>query len=351
MPSRDVLALAWRNGLPDGDRDPVKLVSTVAVRDEADVLEAHLTYHLSAGVHHVVVADLGSSQSTGEILRGFDSSDVTVVAAEPTMRTTDARALLRRVAVETGATWLIESAADEFWWPRGASLTDVLDPIPTRYTAVQALVRVFFPRPATDSPFHERMTVRPSLLDVGAEPEPLEWALRSVHRVRHDDIAETGDGRSVPLRAWYPIEVLRFPLRTPDQAAVLTRSASHESRSTLEEALLANPGGDASRRYGDMVVDDEAVQHGLDSGALVEDVRLRVYLRALGTYADSARHDVPSIVDEAAYAIECAAIGEVDLAGLDRHIRELESRITTLEQRLWPRVLRRVSRFSRPSQS
>ena len=160
-------------------------------------------------------------------------------------------------------------------WPRGASLTDVLDPIPTRYTAVQALVRVFFPRPATDSPFHERMTVRPSLLDVGAEPEPLEWALRSVHRVRHDDIAETGDGRSVPLRAWYPIEVLRFPLRTPDQAAVLTRSASHESRSTLEEALLANPGGDASRRYGDMVVDDEAVQHGLDSGALVEDVRLR----------------------------------------------------------------------------
>ena len=337
--------------MPDGDRDPVKLVSTVAVRDEADVLEAHLTYHLSAGVRHVVVADLGSSGSAGEILRRFDSSDVTVVAADPTMRTTDARALLRRVAVETGATWLIESAAHEFWWPRGASLTDVLDPIPARYTAVQALVRVFVPRPATDSPFPERMTVRPSLLDAGAEPEPLEWALRSVHRVRHGDIVDTGDGRSVPLRAWYPAEVFRFPLRTPGQAGILIRSGSHEPRSKLEEALLANPGGDASRRYEDMVVDDEAVQYGLDSGALVEDVRLRDYLRACGTYADPARHDVPSIVDDATYAIECAAIGEVDLAGLDRHIRELESRITTLEQRFWPRVLRRVSRFSGSSQS
>ena len=109
MPSREVLALAWRGGLPDGDRDPVKLVSTVAVRDEADVLEAHLTYHLSAGVRHVVVADLGSSGSAGEILHRFDSSDVTVVAADPTMR----------IAASTGAGG--EYRSHDAQWATGSS--------------------------------------------------------------------------------------------------------------------------------------------------------------------------------------------------------------------------------------
>ena len=36
---------------------------------------------------------------------------------------------------------------------------------------------------------------------------------------------------------------------------------------------------------------------------------------------------VPSIVDDASYAVECAAVGEVDLVRLDAQIRELELRI------------------------
>jgi hypothetical protein len=51
------------------------------------------------------------------------------------------------------------------------------------------------------------------------------------------------------------------------------------------------------------------------------------------------------VVDDAAYAVECAAVGEVDLLRLDRHIRELEARIAFLEAQLWPRVLRLLSRL------
>ena len=33
----------------------------------------------------------------------------------------------RLAATELGADWVIHSDADEFWWPRGESLKDVLD--------------------------------------------------------------------------------------------------------------------------------------------------------------------------------------------------------------------------------
>ena len=33
----------------------------------------------------------------------------------------------RLAATEFGADWVIHSDADEFWWPRGESLKDVLD--------------------------------------------------------------------------------------------------------------------------------------------------------------------------------------------------------------------------------
>ena len=82
------------------------------------------------------------------------------------------------------------------------------------------------------------------------------------------------------------------------------------------------------------------MEHGLAEGRLVVDNRLRDALGRAG------RPAAPSVVDDAAYAAECAAVGEVDLAVLDEHIRALEARITLLEERLWPRVVRRVTRLA-----
>jgi hypothetical protein len=61
-----------------------------------------------------------------------------------------------------------------------------------------------------------------------------------------------------------------------------------------------------------------------------------------GTHALSFR--TPDIVDDAAYAVECAAVGEVDLPRLEEYVTELEQRVGWLEQRFWPRLLRSASR-------
>jgi hypothetical protein len=283
----------------------VKLVSTLVVAaDDADVLDAHLRFHLNAGVDLVLVA--AQADESAAVLEQY-VQDGRIVRASGT-----AADLARLAVTEHGADWVLPADADEFWWPRGESLKDVLAAIPPRYEVVQGLVRVFLPPTVAGEAFSESMTVRPSLLHSSARgAEPIESALRPLYRALPG--AQTAaDERRVPLRAWYPIEVLRFPVRGP------------------------GPAVDRS---------------GLEDGTLVVDERLRDALRILGPdKPDDAAPLVltpPGIVDDASYAIECAAVGEVDLAKLERQIRELEGRITWLEERFWPRVMRNVRRVVR----
>ncbi len=68
--------------------------------------------------------------------------------------------MARAAAIEFGAEWVINSDADEFWWPRGHDLKTVLDALPARYGVVMGLWRPFVPVPDDGSPFYERMTAR-----------------------------------------------------------------------------------------------------------------------------------------------------------------------------------------------
>jgi hypothetical protein len=276
----------------------MKLVlTTVFGSDAADVAEQNVRFHLNAGVD-LVLAAVGDDR-TVEGLRSFGDR----VRLEPSEgREDELRTRLARQAVTAhGADWVISSGAREFWWPRGEDLKEVLAPIPERYTIVQGLRRDFVPS-AGEGSAAERATLRPSLEN--APPTDATALLRPVFRA-DPEVELEGDGavqlrRNVPLRAWYPIEVLHFPL----------------------DAL---PG---------------------DGSDLVEDTRLRDALRSLEAGESSLRFRVPDIVEDARYAVECAAVGEVDLPRLEQYVTELEQRIEWLEQRFWPRVLRRVARVA-----
>jgi hypothetical protein len=155
----------------------------------------------------------------------------------------------------------------------------------------------------------EARTVRTSLLGPdGSGGASLETLLRPIYRAGPNMTLDAADwtlgGRRVPLRAWYPIEVFRFPA----------------------DGLLPRGRIDA----------------GLADGSFVVDTRLRDALTA-----DAPSFPVPSIVDDASYAIECAAVGEVDLVRLDEQIRALELRIAELESRFWPTLRRSLKRLAR----
>lgn len=285
----------------------MKLVMTLTPGADAEVLDAQIAYHLNAGVD-VVLTRTAASQDAEEALERYVRDGYVVKAPSA------GDALADRAVGEHGGDWVIDSHAGEFWWPRGEGLKDVLIPIPPRYTIVQALARPFVSRHDGPGSFEDRMTVRrPVEHDLDGE-EAETRLLRPIYRGR----LGPGRGGQVPLRAWYPIEVFQFPAR-------------------------GEPG-----------VGEEELSRGVAEETLVVDERLRDALRSLrggqgfrlpadGVSALTFRS--PDVVDDAAYAVECAAVGEVDLLRLDRHIRELEARIAFLEARFWPRVLRSLSRI------
>ncbi len=205
----------------------MKVVMTLLVRDEVDVVESWLAFHLNAGADFVVATDNRSQDGTTEILERYAREGLVHVIQEPGEDLRDGEwvtRMARLAATEFGADWVINSDADEFWWPRGGSLKHVLSAIPERYGTVGAFLRTFVPRPG-DGDFAERMTVRFSALAPINDPSSLYRPIRKiVHRADPGVTLVRGhhavqDTELAPLRGWYPIEAFHFPLRTPEQCA------------------------------------------------------------------------------------------------------------------------------------
>ncbi len=348
------------------------VVMLLVVRDDADVVDAQIAFHLSLGIDFVYATDHESTDGAADILQSYVRDGV-LQRIPQTGPPQDAswRAAMARLAVEErGAAWIVDADVDEFWMPRAEGIRELLAAMPERYGIVQGLVRVFPPSMADEGPFADRMTVRRPLSDLSADESTgrLDWALRPLHRAAQDMVVvgdrETMlDGR-VPLRAWYPIEVLRFPIRSRDQAERKRsgRSGPIDPRSRIEMELLAKDGPTARDRWDELALDDGEAERGLADGSYVEDERLRDVLRRISV-AGSSRSGAarrfspvpggrlelvaPSVVDDVRYAGECAAVREVDFEPLQDRIAALEQRIASLEAGPRLRVRRRLSRLVR----
>jgi Glycosyl transferase family 2 len=324
----------------------MKLVMTLRARDEADVIDAQITFHLNAGVDFVVATDHRSEDGTTKILeRHASEGRLHLLRQEGTeMREGEWATHMARIAArDFGADWVIAADADEFYWPRGGSLKDVLASVPARYGVVHALLRQFVPRPDDGSFFADRMTARVS----GAAPinDPTSLFrpnLKAIHRGDPDVTLSAGahtllESGLVPLRGWYPIELLHFPIRSFAQCErkyCNLRDALGQSRNAYyDDVHRARREGRFDEFYDSLVVDDEALERGLSERSLVLDTRLRDALRALREGGGPLSFPQPTVVDEAAYAVDVAALGEADLVRLQRRLDTLEPRLLALERR------------------
>src|SRR4029077_16089427 len=142
---------------------PMRVIMTVSVKDEGDVLDAQLAFHLNAGVDFVIATDTGSHDETLAVLERYRQAGVLDLRIdhEQPFRLGDQRTkMARAAATEFGADWGINSDADEFWGPRGPDLKGVPGGAPARYGAVTGLWRPFVPVRDDGTPFYERMTAR-----------------------------------------------------------------------------------------------------------------------------------------------------------------------------------------------
>jgi hypothetical protein len=337
----------------------MKLVLTLLVRDEADIVDAQIAYHLSAGVDLVVATDNRSADGTTEILERYASEGVLHLVRESgdDLRQSEwVTHMAQLSAVEHGADWVLNTDADEFWWPRGGSLRDVLASVPAHYGVVRGAWRNFVPRPDGHPFFAERMTIRATTPSF--HPHPLSTHSKSAHRGTADVRIGRGNHEAfgpelVPIRGWYPIEILHFPVRSLEhcrhkyvtQFVALERNAEKGIPGHMAEAYQAYRAGRLDDFYAPLVVDDIALDAGIAAGEYVVDVRLRDRLRALGFGERAAAASTPAAFEQhdvresAAFAGEYSALLEADLGvALGNRVDGLERRLGELEQGVLSRM-------------
>ena len=267
----------------------MKLVMTLLVRDEEDIVADNLDFHLAQGVDEVIVTDNGSVDGTLEILRAYEARGLVRIIVEPTDDYSQGRwvtRMARMAATEHKADWVINNDADEFWWPREGTLRTLFEGLGSDVGAVVGHRTNFVPRPEDDRPYWERMTLREreSLNPVG-KPLPPKLAHRAHpeivvvqgnHRIKGPDVGSEVDDGS--------IEILHFPMRSYTQfenkivkggrAYARTKELPEKTGRTWRRLYETWEQGGLPAHYEASVVAEAARQD------LLEDTRLRDYLEA-----------------------------------------------------------------------
>ena len=104
-----------------------KLVMTLLVRNEEDIVRYNIDFHLSKGVDFIIATDNGSTDSTRDILREYEKRGVLHLIDEPNHNHNQAQWNNRMAQIardQYDANIIFHCDADEFWYPGSGNLKD-----------------------------------------------------------------------------------------------------------------------------------------------------------------------------------------------------------------------------------
>jgi hypothetical protein len=293
-----------------GSRE-MKLVMTLKVRDEEDIIEDNLRFHRALGVDFFIVMDNGSVDRTPEVLARYEEAGLAQVLRDETGDVRGRGAdwytqMARMAATEFGADWVINNDADEFWWPLTGTIKEAFASIPDRFGSVIAPRTEFVGRPGTES-FAQRLVVRearsrlPPKAAHRADPgvvvlhhdghevaaargDDLWQALRppgrAVHRSVRGDGADADGGDEDIRLVWaplWPLRIFHFPLRSFQQfrrrGETLLRHGDFHDGDRFRRLRRHSERGQLEELYDQLLWDDAAVEQGIREGKLVRDER------------------------------------------------------------------------------
>lgn len=308
----------------------------LVVRDEADVIEQNLAFHLDHGVDLIFVVDHRSTDGTSDVLARLARTDRVHVTREDSEFIHQATWMTRLayLAGRHGASWVLAGDADEFWLADGGSVSAALDALPAGIGCVSVLQRTLLPVNGSQA-FHERLTVRLAapapIIDPGSPFKPVaKLALRPTPGLRITRGNHHAQGwMGEVLTRWPGLEILHVPLRTREQCAAKYAKAI--------EAWEYNPRGDLARagmlgqldRGGEIwdrvALDDALVAEGLAKGVLAADTRLRDAIQRLRTGARRSAQPVLAACDR-------AVLDETELTRLAKRLDDLGRSLADLER-------------------
>jgi hypothetical protein len=287
----------------------MKLVMTLLVRNEIDVIEANLEYHLAQGVDFVIVTDHGSEDGTSEILQEYERMGVAKVIREEEEGHHQSNRVTRMAEIARlghNADWVIHNDADEFWWPLVGDLRDVFSSLPRQFGQIEVRRRNFRPRVDGEGPFYSRLVYREAS-SFNLSGDALESKV--AHRPHPEVVVAPGNhsirGGDLPVvPAGEVLEIFHFPMRSYEQFEHKVLQIGHgyeqlpdrSPRTGWDQlALLELQRAGRLRDYYDgLLLDRGALERGLQLGTIVVDRRLQDFMRDLHAAERSrVRPDAP----------------------------------------------------------
>jgi hypothetical protein len=268
----------------------MKLILTLLVRDEEDILRENILFHLNHGVDFIIATDNKSVDGTKDILKAYEQRGVLKYIFEPGDDYSQWKwvtRMARMAATNYQADWVINADADEFWYPSDGSLKDALAEIPDDVGAVSVDRNNFATVERKHSEFYKDMIYREtkSFNSLG-EPLPAKVC----HRALPDAVVEQGNHHiSQPTGlqkiSTPKIKILHFPLRsfTQFENKIKLGGASLERNNELD-FIINNTwrklyedykNGGLSSYYKRQELSNNAISKGLSDGSLMLDTRLK----------------------------------------------------------------------------
>lgn len=209
----------------------MRLVMTIPVRNEVDILDHNLAYHLSHVVDHVIAIDNLSTDGSHQILEKYrDLGRLTLLTSDDESYSQDVWVkTMTAEAITWGADWVIHVDADEFWWPEKDNLKSLLMELPNDVLAVSAPRYDFLP--SIDS----GLSVFKDLESINVVGN------RIMGKICHRALPEisTSFGNHHALKSGIrlktdslPVSVLHFPVRSWEQFEnkIITQGQAYLSR-------------------------------------------------------------------------------------------------------------------------
>jgi hypothetical protein len=270
----------------------MKLVMTLLVRDEADIVSSNIDFHLDQGVDFIIATDNLSVDGTADILRRYERQGLLRYIQQPDDNYAQDRwvtHMARMACTEFAADWVINNDADEFWTPEHGNLKEVLSAVPPPCHAVTVARVNFPPRPMAEGDFFADVMVVRERRSLNALGRPL--LDKVCHRAFADIEVEQGNhavGRAGRALAAEPgaITILHYPMRSYRQfankiakgGAAYERNGNPRFGETWRHLYEIWKKGELESFYQASVIDDAAIARGLRDGGLVRDERLKHFL-------------------------------------------------------------------------
>lgn len=276
----------------------MKLVMTLQVRNEEDILKENIDYHLNQGVDFIIATDNRSTDATKDILKSYEKAGVLLYQYEPRDthdQGTWVTQMARMASQQFAADWIINNDADEFWWPsQHATLKQSFSSLDSDCNVVEAGRNnfVYLKRNEDKRFYHDMIYKEQQSLNTAGRPLPPKQAHRGNPLITVSDGNHSVEGFEKKKINKNLVEILHFPIRSKKQ---LTNKI-HYGGAALErnDTISDNTGSTWRKLYQQYLIDGNldtflSSQHHdhnklvkkIADDAIVIDERLKLLLKSI----------------------------------------------------------------------